>query len=757
MEAEAEVPTRQQKVVYLINSLAPGGAEMGLEFLCRSGLFDGVDLTVVLLSSDGGPLEARMRKRLGGHLVVLAGGRTTPVSLLIRLRRLLNRLEPDTVIASLTRAVLLSRLMKRGRRWRLVTFEHNTRYGSSLAERAMRATDHLTDVFWCDSFATQQALAERVAGTPSTLVPLFSLDPSAPIKRSRQPDGDFRIASVGRLNSQKAHHRAIETLSRLRQQGVRATLEIFGDGELRGDLVEQAQKLCVDEHLTLWGHHQRWLLEAADCDAYLLMSEYEGLSIATLEAMGAGLPCVVRPVGEIAHYATDGQTALIVDSVDDAVAALVSLAHDPELAAGIARRGRARVQHEYSRDALAAHIREARESIGVGPALRGPRVLIRTFPPTTNANYGGILQAWAMQRVLTDVGCAAYVDSTRSDQTNTMRRRLLALVRPPIAAAVPWRMTPAPLRERVYDEYLNRNLLQFASEEVDMVALHNKSGKIDSQVLSGFDAFVVGSDQVWRPVYAPVESNLLDFLPDTFTGPRVAYAASFGTDRPEYDETLRRSTSKLARKLTAVSVREDTGVELCRQLWGVEAVQMPDPTLLVEADEYRELARRGTGVGARGRLLVHVLDSSAAVRSAVDSLSTALAAPVRWVSPVLAAVGVSLFTRATEFVRPGIREWLGLISSAGWVLTDSFHGCVFSVIFERQFLVVLNEQRGATRFRSFLSMVGLMDRIVDPEGDIGEQMRRPIDWAKARGAIAAARQEARKFLVDALLEPRLRG
>lgn len=380
---------------------------------------------------------------------------------------------------------------------------------------------------------------------------------------------------------------------------------------------------------------------------------------------------------------------------------------------------------------------------------RPRRVLIRTFPPSTNANYGGILQAWALQRTLSDLGYEAIVDSTRTDRRrrrgDAAARRALTL----LGSLVPWRAVPSFARNRVFRHYLDSRILSFAPRNIPMVALYRRSGEVDAHVVSTFGAFVAGSDQVWRPRYVHVPTYLFDFLPDEFAGPRVAYAASFGTESPEFDDDLIARTAPLARSLTAASVRESIGVQLCRDLWGIDAVQMPDPTTLVDVEEYRAFASDTKVAASRPYVASYLIDRTPAAVSVETAVSRARRLPAR--DALRRPNGlVSWRTRAREFRKPAVEEWLALLSSADTIVTDSFHGCVFAVLFERPFVVVANEARGRARFESFLSGVGLLDRLVTDERDVERVLGVAPDWSVARAWLSTNRTRARSYLRGAL-------
>lgn len=103
----------------------------------------------------------------------------------------------------------------------------------------------------------------------------------------------------------------------------------------------------------------------------------------------------------------------------------------------------------------------------------------------------------------------------------------------------------------------------------------------------GLDAIIVGSDQVWRPDYSSCQPNyFLDFLPKDSKIRRISNAASFGGDNWDWSTELTARCAKLLQLFDAVSVREASGVRLCKEHFNVGAVNVLDPTMLLDPEDY---------------------------------------------------------------------------------------------------------------------------------------------------------------------------
>lgn len=378
------------------------------------------------------------------------------------------------------------------------------------------------------------------------------------------------------------------------------------------------------------------------------------------------------------------------------------------------------------------------------------RVLIRTQP--LGHNYGGLLQAYALQTVIRQLGHQVATDDS---QVPTLAGRIGR----PYLAVKP-RLIRRPLLMREVHNLIDTELLRFVETRLETVKLYFASARADRRVIDRFDTFVAGSDQVWRPKYSDVPSALFDFLDPQFSGLRISYAASFGTDHPEFDSELTARTRALATRFDAISVRETSGISLVEDLWGRrDALCHPDPTMLLEADDYLSLiesAPQTTALGGGGKIVSYLLDPDPDTQSALDSvahrsgseLTRLLPPPPQRISEYLA--GPELYRR------PAVETWLAAIRDARLVVTDSFHGCVFAILFKTPFVVIPNQHRGTARFDTLLGSTGLDRQRSTAAGlqaaaaDLLADHGNLIDWAAAHDTLRRRRAEGLTYLRDAL-------
>ncbi len=195
-----------------------------------------------------------------------------------------------------------------------------------------------------------------------------------------------------------------------------------------------------------------------------------------------------------------------------------------------------------------------------------------------------------------------------------------------------------------------------------------------------------------------------------------------------------------------MSVREASGVSLCKKHFGVEAVHVVDPTLLLDRDDYCNLFEGKDIKPHQNGLLVYLLDQREENEKMISYFANTLGLPPFSVNSKYETPG---FHPVEECIQPSVETWLKGFYDANFVLTDSFHACVFSIIFNKPFAVFGNAKRGLSRIESLLSSYRLTDRIVYSTKDC-EKLDGVIDWNNANKSVAENREHSLRFLKDSL-------
>lgn len=373
------------------------------------------------------------------------------------------------------------------------------------------------------------------------------------------------------------------------------------------------------------------------------------------------------------------------------------------------------------------------------------KIGVLTMPLKTN--YGGLMQAYALQTVLKPFGEEVEILSrcypkTKYSAWGRLNNEVVLFIR--------------RLRgERIKN--LNEKEFKWVSKNTQrFIDLHfNKSRPLTSTLelkeyvqKKGVDVFVVGSDQVWRPRYCPcVEDYFLGFTQNQKVK-RIAYAASFGVSEWEYSEEESKKCSELAKKFDAISVREDSGVDLCRKYLGVQATHVLDPTMLLQKADYIKLAEGSKE--SKGNLFFYILDHDTPKDNLLKKIEMATGYRPYECMPQRTLFHGEIKHRQ-DCVFPAPEQWLRSFADAKMVVTDSFHGAAFSIIFNKPFWVIGNPNRGLARMESLLKMFGLSDRFVNLDNDNGQiDWKASVDWHAVNESLDTWRKESIVFLKNAI-------
>lgn len=343
-------------------------------------------------------------------------------------------------------------------------------------------------------------------------------------------------------------------------------------------------------------------------------------------------------------------------------------------------------------------------------------------------NYGGILQCYALQKKLQLMGHETVVLQREFLRKYTIGGAILhyakQIVKLLLGKKAIWIYNVAEEKR----SYAAKHTSVFINKYIK--SLSKKCYTTDElkkeAELHQLDAIIVGSDQVWRPDYSPCQLNyFLDFLSNDSKIKRLSYAASFGTDNWMFSPELTKQCGELLRKFDAVSVRELSGIDLCKKHFDVDAVQVIDPTMLLNKEDYSDLVETRKN---RGNLFCYVLDRTAEKQSAIASIANKSNLVPFENMPELEITSSNLYHNLEKCVTPPIEDWISAFMEAEMVITDSFHGCVFSIIFNKPFWVIGNKARGMARFDTLLSQYSLQDRLINPSEVGNIDVNKPIEW-----------------------------
>lgn len=339
-----------------------------------------------------------------------------------------------------------------------------------------------------------------------------------------------------------------------------------------------------------------------------------------------------------------------------------------------------------------------------------------------HTNYGGLLQAFALQKVLKNEGHEVWLINRYYNQGAVYR----------------------------FFSFLKQSLLEFFFKGSVYKLVHFRDGlrtelKFRKQYIvpcSGclssdeelkkfcrkhrFDVYIVGSDQVWRPAYAPnIYNYFFDFVEDMQGTIFMSYAASFGTSEWEYTTEQTERCKGLLGRFKYISTRESGGVELCRKYLGRnDAVHVLDPTMLLPVSEYIRIIDKAHYPKPNEKFIVsYILDQTAEKGAFLEQVSKKMGKKI-----YDAKKGLKCNKHLHVKEMATVEEWLYGFHYADFAIIDSFHGCVFSILFHVPFIVIGNKNRGMDRFHSLLSLFNLEDRLITENNLDCSLLSKPIDW-----------------------------
>ena len=357
------------------------------------------------------------------------------------------------------------------------------------------------------------------------------------------------------------------------------------------------------------------------------------------------------------------------------------------------------------------------------------RIAILTLP--LHVNFGGILQCYALQTVLERMGHEVSVlntDFVNVDYKTRIGLFIKRLVKTCIGKESKfygWK-TEREITQKYTQAFIRKHIHLLNVQDLSLL-------KEDD-----FDAIVVGSDQIWRPMYyQPIANAYLKFAKDWTSIKRIAYATSFGTDQWEYTQEETQECASLVKLFDAVSVRESSAVDLCRKYLEVEAVQVLDPTLLLSKEDYLKLIDQSKLKKNEG-VFAYFLDVTSSKMDLANRIAKERGLKLyQFNNPNVDCLSLHFEKR----IQQPIEEWIAGFRNASFVVTDSFHGCVFSIIFNKPFVVIGNEERGIARLKSLLSM---LDFDYSVASNIHQLQK--IEWNKTKLILDKYRQISLSFL-----------
>ena len=366
---------------------------------------------------------------------------------------------------------------------------------------------------------------------------------------------------------------------------------------------------------------------------------------------------------------------------------------------------------------------------------------------TLDYNYGCLLQAFALQKTLKSMGHEVVTIDRFSNpkvaffsQLKNWMKRIAAHYVKGTNVCICWNPNLTMDMKRTLcsktQKFVDRNITNTG------IVFPSDLKMIDEKYQ--FDAYVVGSDQVWLPHFSL--NCFLDFVKRDNVK-RIFYAASTGSSSFADVPSLAMKCKNLSRKFSGISVREDSLLPVVKKALERDAIQVLDPTLLLDAKDY--LAACIEKEDDSPIIFTYILDKTDDKQVLVDKVQKELHLPI------VAGSVENDYERGKRMdinkcIYPSVDHWILNMARAKFVVTDSFHGTCMAITFRKPFVVVGNKARGINRFTSILKMFNLEYRLITDSCQLSMAFFDALDDDDILEILMKKRAEAIKFLVASL-------
>lgn len=339
-------------------------------------------------------------------------------------------------------------------------------------------------------------------------------------------------------------------------------------------------------------------------------------------------------------------------------------------------------------------------------------------------NYGAVLQAYALQKTVTELGCECEVVDYLSPKITLdykpFRIYKNDLLKSFAKSCVMCRRRAKRFRafQSFFNNYIVKSKTSYTPETI-------------SSAKSEYDIFISGSDQVWSP--RCVGFDPVYFLTFADDAQKYSYAASFAV--PNLPSEQIEEYKKRLSGFQKFSVREQSGVKLVKELTGRDAETHLDPSLLLSAEQWSKIAVRKVD---KPYLLIFTANPQISLISFAKKLAKEKGLDIYYLNdaPHLKKDGINYV------VAPTVEEFVGYFKNAEYVVTNSFHGTAFSVIFRKNLFVEFKNKHGRNiRSEGLLNSLGINREIIDGNAD-----ETPIDWTAVDKKLSAQREASLCYL-----------
>lgn len=323
------------------------------------------------------------------------------------------------------------------------------------------------------------------------------------------------------------------------------------------------------------------------------------------------------------------------------------------------------------------------------------------------SNYGALLTAYAIQSLITDLNYTSLLINNSYKHNELISENFA---------------------KNFWKKYLKTS---------NQISSYNNCKNLNKL----FDTFITGSDQILRPSAA--RERLYQYCQDfaSIEAKKISISASFAVDKKTLlEETDSKIIDRMKISLKSfdfISVREKSGVEICKDLFNIKAEWIIDPVFILNKSKYDKLIENSTK-DFSNKIVSYILDKDKKYKKINKYLSK------KYNSKII----------ELAYSNELVENWLCAIKNCKFLITDSFHGMCFAIIFNKPFICITNKKRGATRFESILEMLGIDNQCINNINEIYEKdCIFKIKYEKVNKRIEEEKQKGINFLKKALEAP----
>ena len=372
---------------------------------------------------------------------------------------------------------------------------------------------------------------------------------------------------------------------------------------------------------------------------------------------------------------------------------------------------------------------------------------IAKFTWLHNGNYGSVLQAFALQKYIEKNGYEVVDINYKPSIVSKMMNYLININSLNIFfVKYKEKNNKKSIKEQYNLELREKRFESFIYENMKLTDIC-KSPKELKKISKDYDIFICGSDQIWSPkLMNPL--FYFSFVPDEKI--KISYAPSFGVTDTNYIK--RKKIKKLLNRFNHISIRENQGQQLIKELINKDVMVPVDPTMLLNEQEWNEYID-SEAVFKEKYVFCYLLSTNEEYLKNIKEF----AAKNKLKVVIVPTINGPFNTGFEEYFEAGPREWLNLVKNASYVFTDSFHGCIFSVLFHKEVFLYKrfsdqSKKSENSRVYTLVNWLGIPDRLIDENTMNNIFDMKKIDYERVDKNVENRRKVSSDWLMKILRE-----